>query len=116
MMNRAASIAREMIPSVDLCIKSALRSVAGIVIMHAAHLAPASMSNWLDLGGRMFVMLAVFGLFGHVEGAVAKHASAKIRIEATRLGWWLAGAAVSGLSFFTLWARNDDVEDENGLG
>lgn len=90
-------IAWEMLPSVDLVIKSVIRVGMAIAVW-----------PWFEFGGKFLLMLAAIGLVGHAEGIFAKHAAAKVRKEADRLLLFVA-------PFLTIWVR-DKREDDNGMG
>ena len=115
MIRRAIEIGSEMIPSADLVIKSTIRVGMGVAVMNVAPLAPAAAVHWVDFAGKFLIMLAAIGLVGHAEGVFAKHAAAKIRVEAARLGWWCVGLVLLAVSAVTLQAR-EPHEDDNGLG
>lgn len=111
-LTRIAGIAREMIPSVDLTIKSAIRAAIGGALIWGSHLAPAGAAHWVEFGGKFLIMLAAIGFVGHAESVFAGHVAAKVRAEASRFGWLVATGIVMAICAVTLLARDWRTEDE----
>ena len=84
MLHRLTVIGRELLPTADLVCKSVLRAGIGLAIIYGSSYVAEPVAGWLSFGGKFFVMIAAIGLFGHIEGTIAKHVSAKLRIEGTR--------------------------------
>lgn len=108
-VRRSLSIAREMIPTVDLVIKSCIRAGIGIGVLAAAPHLPHS--DLVRFAGKFAIMLALIGLVGHAEGVFSKHVAAKLRIEAARIGWAIVYVALLAVSAITLLARDDETEN-----
>ena len=71
--HRALGIARDMTPSVDLTVKTAIRASMGLALLWTGH-------PWLDLAGKFMLLVAAYGLVGHMEGTFVAHASGKLRM------------------------------------
>lgn len=105
------TIAWQMTPSWDHVIKCAVRMCMGAGLMLGASMLHEAIAPWATFGGKLFVMLAIIGLFGHAEGVFAAHVSAKIQKETARL----AVVGVAAISMLTIGAR-DEREDDMGMG
>lgn len=73
-------IARDMIPKLDLIIKTVARFAIGATVIKATSLAPYGfVVEWGGFAGKMMVMFAIFGLIGHAEGAFMSHLTGAVR-------------------------------------
>lgn len=78
---RIAAIAYQMLPSLDLVFAAGIRAtIGGVALAIATAFHGTAVSEWLQFGGRLFVVLAAWGIVVHAEGVFVKHAAAKVRI------------------------------------
>lgn len=96
LLHRLVEIAREAIPSVDLIVKSTIRAFMGVAALFLSGHVDAALAHWVEFAGKMFIMLAVIGLFSHVEGTLNKHIAAKLKLEGGKV--WNAWRRWSPLS------------------
>lgn len=66
------NVIRDMTPSADLALKTAIRCVIGLTLL-------AAPNEWLQLAGKLALFIAAYGLIGHAEAAFTTHAAFKIR-------------------------------------
>lgn len=97
MIRKAITIAREMLPSIDLAVKTAIRVSVGLALLWIGRqLPPSAAIEWIDLAGKFMVIVAAYGLIGHAEGTFANHAADKVRVIAGTI------ASIAAAAYFSV--------------
>lgn len=66
-------IARDMLPTLEVIVRSGIRFGAGVAVLLVA-------PSWLAPFGHVLMVMAAIGIVGHAETAFAQHAAAKLRL------------------------------------
>ena len=108
---RILAIAREMLPSLDLIVRSVIRvGVGGALIFAANKLSPSL--QWMSLVGHMLITLALISFVSHAETVFSGHAASKLRVIGRRV-WEVMMVPFHVVAFIVAVSRMSSLDNDN---
>ena len=110
-IDRIILIGREMLPSLDLIVRSVIRvGVGGALIFAANKLSPSW--QWFSLVGHMLITLALISFVSHAETVFSGHAASKLRVIGRGV-WDVLMIPVHVVGFIVAVSRMSSLDDDN---